>query len=95
MVDAVGDGERVLPGSLGEEQEELVAAEAADVVVGAESFGDGLDYAAESGVSSGMALAVVDGLEVVDIDEGDGELLRAAVDALELDGPACPRCRGD
>ena len=71
---------------MGEEQEELVSAEAAEVVVGAEAFGDGFDYSAEGGVSGCVALVVVDGLEVVYVDEGDGELLWAAADALELDG---------
>ncbi len=85
MVDAVGYDLGVLPGGLGEEEEELVAAESAEVVVGAEALGDGVDYAAEGGVSGCVALGVVDGLEVVYVDEGDGELLLAVTaDALEL-----------
>ena len=47
--------------------------------------GDGLCDVAQGGVSGGMALNVVDRLEVVDVDEGDGELLLGALDELQFE----------
>ena len=69
---------------LGEDEKELISAESTEEVVGAQPFGDGGDQIADSFVACGVSFCVVDGLEVVDVDERDGERLVAAFDAFEL-----------
>ncbi len=68
----------------GEKQEELVAAVAAEEVVGAETGGDGLGDGAEGLVAGSVAVGVVDGLEVVDVDEKGREGAAVAVGAVEF-----------
>ena len=69
---------------LGEDQHEFLAAVPADHVgrpqVRAERLGD----AAQDHVAGRMAVRVVDGLEVVDVDEGDRQRALVAAGALDL-----------
>ena len=73
-------------GGLGQDEEELVAAIAAEVVAPAEMGGDGFGDIAEGCIAGCVALNVIDGFEVVDVDEGDGESMFAALDVLEFGG---------
>ena len=59
---------------MGEDEEELVATEAAEEVVCAQTAGDGRDDVAKGGVAGCVSGVIVDGFEVVDVDEGDGEV---------------------
>ena len=69
---------------LGQDQHELLAAVAADHVAGPEVRGDRLGDPAQDDVARGVAVGVVDGLEVVDVDEGDRERSLVAGSALDL-----------
>ena len=69
---------------LGQDQHEFLAAVAADQVAGAEVFGDGLGDAAQDRVAGGVAIRVVDRLEVVDVDERDAQRSPVAGRALDL-----------
>ena len=69
---------------LGQDQHEFLAAVASDQVAGTEVFGDGLGDAAQDRVTCGVAIRVVDRLEVVDVDERDAERTAIACRALDL-----------
>ena len=69
---------------LGQDQHEFLAAVAADQVAGAEVLGDRLGDAAQDDVARGVAVRVVDGLEVVDVDERDAQRPLVAGRALDL-----------
>ena len=69
---------------LGQDQHEFLAAVASDQVAGAEVFGDGLGDAAQDRVTCGVAIRVVDRLEVVDVDERDAERSSVAGRALDF-----------
>ena len=58
---------------LGEDEHEFLAAVAADEVARPEVLGDGLGDPAQDDVAGGVAVRVVDRLEVVDVDEGDAQ----------------------
>src|SRR5690606_15360957 len=66
--DSGGDRQGVVRSGLGEEEDELVAAEAADQVGGAEALAEELAELAEERVAAGVAAALVGRLEVVEID---------------------------
>ena len=57
-----------------EEQEELVAAVADQLVAGADRGADGLCRAGKRGVAGEMAIGVVDALEMVQVEHGEREL---------------------
>ena len=57
-----------------QQHDELVAAEARGGVAGADAVGQALGHVDQRGVAGAMAEAVVDGLEVVDVEEHDPEL---------------------
>ncbi len=69
---------------LGEDQHEFLAAVAADHVAGAEVRAERLGDAAQDDVAGGVAVGVVDGLEVVDVDEGDRQRPLVAAGTLDL-----------
>ncbi len=69
---------------MGKDEKKLVAAEAADQVVRTQTSGDGGDDVAEGVVAGGVSGVIVDGFEVVDVDERDGEILAGAAGALEF-----------
>ncbi len=83
--DARGDDEGFRTGGVGKDDEKFVAPEAAEEVVRAQTAGDCSDDIAEGGVAGGMSSVVVDGFEVVDIDEGDGDALSATPGSLEFE----------
>src|SRR5258708_15462819 len=49
-----------------------------------QTAGDGRGDVAESGVAGCVSGVIVDGFEVVDVDEGDGEVLADAAGSLEF-----------
>ena len=61
---------------------ELVAAEAGDLVLRAHARAQAIGDRDEQLVADRVAERVVDGLEVVDVDEEDGELVRRLVERL-------------
>ncbi len=68
----------------GDAAHELVAAEADDRVVGAEVRAHRRDQHPEHAVARGVAVAVVDALEPVDVDVGDDELAVGAPRPVDL-----------
>ena len=76
----------MLHGCLGKDEQEFVAAIAAKVVAPAQMGGDGLGNIAQSGIAGGVSLDVIDGFEVVDVNQGDRELVLSALDVLEFGG---------
>ncbi|XWK48326.1 hypothetical protein RBB78_12585 [Tunturiibacter empetritectus] len=84
LFDPGGDDEGVGRGGVGKDEEKFVAAEAAEGVIGAHTAGDGGDDVAEGGVAGCVSGVVVDGFEVVDVDEGYGQVVAAALGALEF-----------
>src|SRR3954465_4521362 len=64
----------------GEQDRELVAAEAGDEVIGAQHSAQALGHHDEQAVARLVAERVVDHLEVVEVHEDDGELALALVD---------------
>ena len=79
----LGEGRPFLDVRLGQDQHELLAAVAADQVRGAQVGRDRLGHAAQDDVADGVPVRVVDGLEVVDVDERDRQ--RPAVARRPLD----------
>ncbi len=69
---------------LGQDQHEFLAAVAADQVAGAEVLGDRLGDVAQDDVARGVAVRVVDHLEVVDVDERDAQRSLVARGALDF-----------
>ena len=69
---------------LGEDQHELLAAVAADHVARPQVRAERLGDAAQHDVAGGVAVGVVDGLEVVDVDERDRQRALVAAGALDL-----------
>ena len=67
----LGEDRAFLDVRLGQDQHELLAAVAADQVGRAQVGGERLGDAAQDDVAGRVAVRVVDGLEVVDVDEGD------------------------
>ena len=73
-----------LDAGLGQDEHELLAAVAADEVGCAQAGRDRLGDAAQDDVADGVAVRVVDGLEVVDVDERDRQRALVARRALDL-----------
>jgi len=71
--------------SLGQDEQELVATVAAEVIAPAQVLAMVSATRAERHRLR-VALDIVDGFEVVDVDEGDGESLVAAAETLEFGG---------
>src|SRR2546427_1354627 len=69
---------------IGEEDRELVATEAGRDVAGADGLADRLGHLPEELVALDVALVVVDALEVVDVDVGDGDRMPAAARSRQL-----------
>ena len=69
---------------LGQDEHEFLAAVAADEVARAKVLGDRLGDPAQDDVAGGVAVGVVDRLEVVDVDEGDAQRALVARRALDL-----------
>ena len=67
-----GDSQGIIAGGLRQDEEELVASEAPEEIIGAKAAGDDLDDLPESGVACSMTRRVVDLFEVIDVDERDG-----------------------
>jgi len=86
LVEPFRDTDSDVAWSLGQDEQELVATVAAEVIAPAQVLGDGFCHLAQSGIACGVALDIVDGFEVVDVDEGDGESLVAAAETLEFGG---------
>lgn len=60
-------------GGVGEDDEELIAAKTSDRIVGTQRFLDAARHGEQSAVAFGVAEAVVDLLESIDVDEANGE----------------------
>ena len=71
--DALGGLESVLAVVAGEQGDELLATDAGADIAGAEVFGEALRDAGEGGVAAGVAVAVVDLLEVIEVEQEEGE----------------------
>jgi len=69
----------------GKHEDELLAAESANGVAGAELASEQSGDGAEDGVAAGVAEGIVEPLEVVDVHDDDGEVLVAAAIACEFD----------
>ena len=80
----LGEDRALLDVGLGEDEHEFLAAVAADHVGRPQVLGDRLGHAAQDDVADGVAVGVVDGLEVVDVDEGDRQRPAVARRALDL-----------
>jgi hypothetical protein len=68
----------------GERADELVAAHPDDRVGGAQLRADRIGHASQQGVARGVAGAVVDALEPVDVDESEHELLVGVASPVDL-----------
>ena len=86
MVDAFGDDEGALPRGLGEEQEELVSTETAEVVVGAETLGDGSATPRRAASPAAWPWMSLMALKWSTSMRAMESFCWAAVDALEFDG---------
>ena len=71
VAELLRQGGRVVDAGLGQEEHELLAAVAADDVGRPQVGPDRLGDAAQDDVAGGVAVRVVDLLEVVDVDERD------------------------
>ena len=87
--EAFGDEGCVFQFRFGEERQELFATVTGEDIVLAEEAADGARYGLEHGIACGMAVGVVDVLEMVDVDENHAERPPHAVCAFHfsLDGP--------
>ena len=86
---ALGDDVRRAAPGVGQQREELLAAEAAELVLGAQPLAQRARDRHERGVAGVMAVLVVEQLEVVDVDHRDRQ--RPAVAARAADQPGEPR----
>jgi len=85
VLDLSQDAEGALRSGVGEGDHELVPSPAHDEVVAAKPPGESPRQLAQEGVAGGMAAAVVDGLERVQVDEGDREqVVTVAARAADL-----------
>ncbi len=84
LAQLLGEDGPFLDVGLGQDQHEFLAAIAADHVARPQVGPDGLGDAAQDDVARGVAVGVVDGLEVVDVDEGDRQRALVASGALDL-----------
>ena len=80
----LGEDRALLDVRLGEDQHELLAAVPADHVGRPKVRGDRLGDAPQHVVAGRVAVGVVDGLEVVDVDEGHRQRPLVAVGPLDL-----------
>ena len=80
----LGQDRAFLDAGLGQDQHEFLAAVPADQVAGPQVRRDRLGDAAQDDVAGGVAVGVVDGLEVVDIDERDRQRALVARRALDF-----------
>jgi hypothetical protein len=95
-----GDSQGIVAGGLRQDEEELVASEAPEEIIGAKAGGDDFDDLPESGVACGVTRGVVDLFEVIDVDECDGELVAVSFGANEFECEALVdtapiECAGD
>ena len=72
--------------AVGDEDDELVAADAGEEVGGADEALELAGDVDEDGVAAGVAEGIVDALEVVDVDHADGELALVAAGAVDGGG---------
>src|SRR3954471_13516881 len=80
--EALGAGDRVIfVGDVLADEDELVAAEACQQLVAADGLAQARGDGEQQAITGVVAEAVVDDLEAVEVDEEDGDLLTAAVDA--------------
>ena len=84
VTELLGEDGALLHVRLGEDQHELLAAVPANHVGRPKVRGDGLGDTPQDVVAGGMPVGVIDGLEVVDVDECDGQGPLVAVRALDL-----------
>ena len=85
--DALGLPEGFLPAGFGQQHRELLAADPADQLPGAaEQTAQGLGQLDQAAVALGMAVEVVVGLEVIQIEQQQGQLLVLAAVAADLGG---------
>ena len=84
VAELLGEDRALLDVRLGQQEHELLAAVAADGVRASEVVLDRLGDAAQDDVAGGVAVRVVDRLEVVDVDEGDRQRPLVAVRPLDL-----------
>ncbi len=89
LLDPIRNNEAVSTGGVRKDKEKFVAAEAAKEVVRAQTKGDRRDDVAEGPVAGRMSGVIVDGFEVVDVDEGDGKALAAAASTLPSASSFC------
>ena len=81
----LGEDRALLDAGLGQDEHELLAAVAADQVATRAGCAEmRLGDAAQHDVADAVAVRVVDGLEVVDVDEGDRQRALVARRALDL-----------
>jgi hypothetical protein len=85
MFHPFGDSQGIIAGGLRQNEEELVASEAPEEIIGAKAGGDDFDDLPESGVACGVTRGVVDLFEVIDVDECDGELVVVSFGANEFE----------
>jgi hypothetical protein len=95
-----GDSQGIIAGGLREDEEELVASEAPEEIIGAKAGGDDFDDLPERGVACGVTRGVVDLFEVIDVYECDGELVAVSFGANEFECEALVdtapiECAGD
>jgi len=88
VLEAVGELDGFGEGGAGEEDGELLAADAGCEIAGADGGGEGLADEVEGGVSGGVAELIVAELEVVDVQDEDGEGGFVALPVGELDSGA-------
>jgi len=72
----------------GHDDDELFATEAADGIALAEGIAERGAEGAEDAVASGVAVSVVEGLEVIDVNDGDREVFAIAAGAAEFGAEA-------
>ena len=80
----LGQGSPFLDAGLGQDQHEFLAAVAADQVAGPQVARDDLGHPAQHDVATLVPVAVVDHLEMVDVDEGDAQRPFVAGGSLDL-----------
>ena len=88
VLEAVGELDGFVDGGAGEEDGELLAADASGDVADADGGGEGFADEAKGGISGGVTELVVAEFEVVDVHDEDGEWGVVAFPVGEFDGGA-------
>jgi hypothetical protein len=81
LSDALGGGQGGVEAGVPEQGDELLAADAGDQIARTDGGGEGESEGAQGEVSAFVSIAVVEGLEVIDI---EGEQLRLQIGSSEI-----------